>query len=395
MNDGLIVDQYSEKETRSYINDHFNKIGTDSRSVEGSGEFSSILSQVGLNPNNFSRDDLKVKVQTGELNLQKLADSFVKTMDPKVMRSLVSSILSQGDNPYEKVQVEGMKEPVSKLNLRIHEILTGVKAGIDSSVEIEKTASELGGDNDFITNTLGRTGTLSAIKGMDIVMANQIRPLETFNPYTGQKVTAQGMVIPNLAKEDMERLNGGPMQFGRIANDQEVYINGKRVVIGSVTDASDGSLYFDTGNPLNVITFDVKGADGLDRVLNVMEKEILVNEEGLKSMGFTPNEVERGVQGVREISDSELAALPGITKELASSLEGFGPEFINDGDNYLVRIQVPLSSLAGHGGKTQSKAQAGQNAEFNTAMNRIIQQSEDFNNQVSEHTRAMLAFKKK
>jgi len=395
--DGINVDQYSEKETRSYINDHFDKVGQNSRSIEGAGQFSGILADAGINPENFSRDDLKIKISNGDLNLEVLGNSFMKTLDHKVLKSLVSSMINNGENPYEKVTVEGMKEPVSNLNLRVHEILTGVKAGINSTVDISTdTGSGEGGSYSVLTNALGRTVNLDVISGIDPIAKRQIFSSDVFNPYTGQKMTAKGLIVPNLSVEDMERLNGGKLEFKEINNDQEVYFNGAPVRIGSVTGGGDGARYFDTGKNLNVITFDLNDGNNQDSRLNVIEKEILVNEAGLAQFGLTPREADKDTSGlVRAIPDSEIATLPGISEEMASSMNEWGPDWMTDSEHYLIRIRVPLSENAGHGGKSPGKASDTHNSTLNQAQQKAKKEAEATANAVSQTVAQMTNFPRK
>jgi hypothetical protein len=399
--DKLVVDQYSEKESRSYINDHFDKIGQNSRTIDGAGKYAQILADAGLDPTKFSRNDLKVKISNGDINLETLGNSFVSTMDHKVLKSLISSILNNGENPYEKIEVQGMTEPVSKINMRIHEILTGAKASINSTIEIQgaaggngKDGDSSGGPYDVISNMVNRNVNLTAMGQLDpIIRRNTHTYNNVFNPYNDQTVTAKGLVVPDIGQEDIERLNGGPLVFKQIINDQEVYFNGKPVRIGSITGGDNKAAFYDTGKSLSLITFDLNNGNNADSKVTVIEKEIMVNKEGLAQFGFTPNEADRDTTSlVRAIYDGEIAGLPGISPELAESMDAVGLQSMSDSEHYLIRIRVPLSINAGHGGKSPGQSSIRHNSEINDAMQEMIKSTESVNNVASVKTQNMLNY---
>lgn len=390
MTDGISVDQYSEKQTREYINDHFKKIGTDTRSIEGAGAYAAILAQAGIDPENFTSDDIKVKVENGELNIQRLYGSFVNTLDHKVLKSLKSAMLSRGENPYEMVEVPGQEEKVSNIHLRLHEILTGVRASHGSKIEIKGANDGEGPASDVLTNFMNRNVNLRTLVQNDPVLSGQLGTRTMFNAVQGKAVTVDALAVPNITLEDKERLYGRPIAFHRISDPQNLYFEGKPVMVGREINNQDDSEYYFSGREPTVVTYDVKDAQGNDMVHNVLEIEIVVNEDGLSQFGLSPNDIKKEKTGMAaKISNDELKALPGMTDAEYDNLK---KGMFSFSDNYVLRVQMPLADHAGHGGKSPGKASDGINSRTRAIYEKQKKAAMQKNNEVSAEMQTMLNF---
>lgn len=422
MDDALIgeldldVNQYDQKTTSEYINNHFKSIGANSTSFEGGEQLKGMLAQHGIDPTHLDVEKFKVKIKSGEVNANTLYDFMIKNMDTKAMNSIASQMVERGQNPFEMVSLgkdeKGEDIKVTSLQGVIHEMLTGEVA---KSLNTEKEISIEQHDKDSSSSSVSGSGAQTRISNLlnpDYPISDKMRVFGSNDAYTKDLVynTNTGETVNNVpalvfvpTEEEESLLNGGKPKFKVVDNNQMVIFNGQPAKIG-IEDGSggnyNGAIFYETPMVGNVIVTEIDNGSGQKTQQAVLEKYIFTNESGLSQFkdnegdSVTYDSIGEGGTGLIERvyeSDLKNILMPhGVNEETITNIKLDEPWFKWD-HIYKVKIEVPLDNTSAFVDTKDQVSREG-NAELERQMQQSLINQETGSEQVNNTLEAMRNF---